>query len=111
MNSNLKTSVLTHGLRDGIEDLAGDVVYARRNEDLGRLALLCYCEIRRWARIAGEQRLAELCCSLVAQQSAGNRSEFLQRVDGVIAELDKVGQSAGLNLGLRQEISGTDSAS
>jgi hypothetical protein len=43
----------------GLEDLLGDLLYARRSGDLGRLALLSYFEVRRWARMAGHQGLAE----------------------------------------------------
>jgi hypothetical protein len=56
---------MSPNLRTGLEDLTGDMVYARRTADLGRLALLCYCEIRHWARLAGEERLAHLSCTLV----------------------------------------------
>lgn len=86
-------------LRAGLEDLTGDMVYARRNADLGRLALLCYCEVRRWARLAGEQRLAELSCALATAQPAGDRIEFLTRVDDVITELEHVCERAGIHQG------------
>ena len=33
-----------------LEDLLADLVHARRNQDLGRLALLAYCEVKSWAR-------------------------------------------------------------
>jgi hypothetical protein len=46
-------------LQLGLEDLLGDLRYARRRGDLGRLALLLYCDVRRWARLAGEEELAE----------------------------------------------------
>ncbi|MDM0108879.1 hypothetical protein QTH97_28325 [Variovorax sp. J22R24] len=101
MSQTFNDGVLSNGLRDGLEDLVGDVMHARRTNDLGRLALLCYCEIRRWARIAGEPRLAELCSCLVALQPACDRDGFLRRVDGVVAELDGVCQRAGIDAGLR----------
>ncbi|RZL95313.1 MAG: hypothetical protein EOP82_03170 [Variovorax sp.] len=90
---------LPEGMRRGLEDLTGDMVYARRNADLGRLALLCYCEIRHWARLAGEQRLAELSCALITEHPASDRKEFLSRVDDVIAELEDVCERAGINEG------------
>jgi hypothetical protein len=61
--------------------------------------LLCYCEIRHWARLAGEERLAELSCALIAEQPARDRKEFLGRVDDVISELQDVCDRAGLNEG------------
>lgn len=95
----MSTLNLPDGLRPGLEDLAGDMVYARRNADLGRLALLCYCEIRHWARLAGEQRLAELSCALVTEHPAGDRKAFLGQVDKVITELEHVCERAGVDQG------------
>jgi len=90
---------LPESMRRGLEDLVGDMVHARRNADLGRLALLCYCEVRHWARLAGEQRLAELSYVLIAQQPVSERKEFLRRVDDVIAELEDVCERAGIKEG------------
>ena len=45
-------------LRLALEDVLADLWHARRNDDLGRLALLSYCDMRRWARVA--RRLAKL---------------------------------------------------
>lgn len=86
-------------MRCGLEDLVGEMVYARRNADLGRLALLCYCEIRHWARLAGEQRLASLSSALVTENPPSDRMEFLRRVDDVITELEDVCERAGINEG------------
>jgi len=90
------STCLSEGLRLGLEDLAGEVAYARRRHDLGRLALLCYCEIRRWARSAGECRLAEISGDLIAGPPAGDRDAFLHRVDVVIAEPDHVCRRCGI---------------
>lgn len=90
---------LRESMRRGLEDLAGDMVYARRNADLGRLALLCYCDVRHWARLAGEQRLAEMSCALIVERPACDRKDFLSRVDDVIAELGNVCERAGINEG------------
>lgn len=95
----MNSTNLTESLRRGLDDLTGDIVHARRNADLGRLALLCYCEIRHWARLAGEERLAELSCALIAEQPARDRKEFLGRVDDVISELQDVCDRAGLDEG------------
>ena len=88
-------------LRRGLEDLAGEMVYARKNADLGRLAFLCYCEIRRWARLAEEDRLAELSRALITEHPAKDRKEFLSQVDDVIAELGDVCDRAGINEGAK----------
>jgi hypothetical protein len=75
-------------LQVGLEDLLGDLRYARRSGDLGRLALLSYCEVRRWARMAGYQRLAEHASELITHAPHASREEFLAEVDGLIAELE-----------------------
>ena len=55
---------ISPNLRTGLEDLTGDMVYARRTADLGRLALLCYCEIRRWATFGRERALGTIVLRL-----------------------------------------------
>jgi hypothetical protein len=74
----------------GLEDLVGDVSHARKQHDLGRLATLCYCEVRRWARLAGEQRLADRSSALITQQPPADRRSFLNQVDELIEELEAV---------------------
>lgn len=39
-------------LRLALEDVLADLRHARRSEDIGRLAFLSYCDVRRWARVA-----------------------------------------------------------
>jgi hypothetical protein len=73
----------------GLEDLLGDLRHARSRGDLGRLALLLYCEVRRWARLAGEQELAEHASELITRCPRASREEFLTQVDDLIIELDK----------------------
>jgi len=90
---------LSPSARNGLEDLTGEMVHARRHADLGRLALLCYCEIRHWARLTGEERLAALSSALVTEQPAADRSEFLSRVDDVLGELVQVCERAGIHQG------------
>jgi len=75
-------------LRDGLEDLLGDLWHARRRGDLGRLALLVYCEVRRWARQAGERDLAQRAAALMIDSPSASREEFLARVDRLVAELE-----------------------
>jgi hypothetical protein len=79
----------TTQLQLGLEDLLGDLRYARRRGDMGRLALLSYCEVRRWARIAGAQGLAERSSDLITHTPHGSREEFLAQVDGLIVELEQ----------------------
>ena len=76
-------------LQLGLEDLLGDLQCARRRADLGRLALLAYCEVRRWARMAGEHALAEHSSDLITHSPHSNREEFLAEVDELIVELEQ----------------------
>lgn len=77
-------------LRLGLDDLVGDLVHARRQGDLGRLATLCYCEVRRWARLAGETALADHSSRLFTQEPPGDRQAFLAEVDALIVEIRSV---------------------
>lgn len=76
--------------RLGLDDVPGDLQRARRRGDLGRLALLTYCEVRRWARQVGEQELAQHSLALLTDNPHATRSEFLHRVDDLIGELEGV---------------------
>jgi hypothetical protein len=75
-------------LRSGLEDLLGDLWHARRRGDLGRLALVLYCEVRRWARQAGEQALAQQASALMLDGPWASREDFLAQVDRLIGELE-----------------------
>lgn len=76
----------------GLDDVLGDLRHARRQGDLGRLALLAYCEVRRWARQAGEPDLAASSLALITDSPPPSRLEFLRRVDGLIAKLEATRQ-------------------
>ena len=56
---------------------------------MGRIALLAYCEVRRWARMAGEQELAEHSSTLITHSPHPCRADFLAEVDDLIAELER----------------------
>jgi hypothetical protein len=79
----------TQQVQLGLEDLLGDLLHARRSGDLGRLALLSYFEVRRWARLAGYQILAEHASKLMTHAPHASREAFLVEVDDIIAELEK----------------------
>jgi hypothetical protein len=81
-------------LQSGLDDLLGDLLHARRKGDLGRLALLSYCEVRRWARMAGAEAVAEHSSDLVAHGPLGDREEFLARIDALILELEQLRSEA-----------------
>lgn len=77
-------------LQLGLEDLLGDLHHARRSGDLGRLAWLAYCEVRRWARQAGNLGLAEHSSELITRCPHFSRQEFLSEMDSIIGELEQV---------------------
>lgn len=86
LQCNMNASFLS--LQNGLEDILGDLRFARRKGDLGRLALLAYCEVRRWARDAEAQGLARRSSALVNNFPHASRDEFLAAVDELIAELE-----------------------
>jgi hypothetical protein len=71
-----------------LEDLLADLRHARRSGDLGRLALLCYCEVRRWARHAWQPELAEMAASMITASPHASRKTFLEGVDALIHALE-----------------------
>jgi len=71
-----------------LEDLLADLQHARRRGDLGRMALLCYCEVRRWARKAGQAELAELSAAMITGSPHGSREAFLDDIDGLVRRLE-----------------------
>jgi hypothetical protein len=83
-------SHLTQNQRLALEDLLGDLWHARKRGDLGRLALLLHYEVRRWARMSGEQELAEHSSMLVEGYPYADRDSFLDHVDRLISELEQV---------------------
>ena len=88
LHCNMNASSLS--LQTGLEDILGDLRFARRKGDLGRLALLTYCEVRRWARQAEAKELARHSSALVNNFPHASRDDFLAAVDELIAELELV---------------------
>ena len=80
--------ISTSSLQLGLDDLLADLRHARRGNDLGRLALLAYCEVRRWARSAGEPALAQHAAEMVTASPHRSREDFLVHVDSLIHELE-----------------------
>ncbi len=70
-----------------LEDLLAELTYARRRGDLGRLALIAWCEVRRWARQAGHSGLAERSAAMFTDQPHVSREAFLEQVDRLIDDL------------------------
>ena len=80
---------LSQNLRLGLEDLLGDLQHARRSNDLGRLATICYCDVRRWARLAGKDGLAERAAEIVTGCPHASRASLLADVDSLVAEMER----------------------
>lgn len=77
--------------RNALEDMLADLRHARRKGDLGRLAFVAYCEVRRWARDAGKTAIAEHASELIVGSPFASKSQFLEQVDSLIHELEAVG--------------------
>lgn len=90
---------LSESLRVGLDDLARDVAVARMQEQVGRLALLCFCEIRPWARLAGNERLGAQAAAMIGLPIPISRRTFLNGVDALIVELEQACAYAGLDEG------------
>lgn len=86
LQCNMTTSLAS--LQYGLEDILGDFRVARSRGDLGRLALLNYCEVRRWARQAQAHDLAKCSLALMANFPYANRDDFLEAVDELMVELE-----------------------
>ena len=99
LHCNMNASLSS--LQNGLEDILGDLRFARRKGDLGRLALLAYCEVRRWARAAEVHELAQHSSALVSNFPHASRDEFLAAVDELIAELEHARCSVASPPGLR----------
>ena len=81
-------NALTPQLKLGLEDLLADLSYARRTGDLGRLALVSYYEVRRWAKMAGDPDLVEHSSVLLMGHPHNDRASFLADADRLIGELE-----------------------
>ncbi len=71
-----------------LDDLLADLYHARKRGDLGRMAFVAYCDVRRWARDEGREVLAEQAAGLVTQSPHISREVFLGQIDHLIAQLE-----------------------
>ena len=72
-----------------LEDLLADLRHARRRGDLGRLAVVAYFDVRRWARQAGELGVAEHSKVMFTSQPHASRAALLEQVDSLLLELEQ----------------------
>lgn len=96
LHCSMNDGNVTDQLRVRLEDLTAEIEHARRAMELGHLAALCYCDVRPWARRAGESKLADLSWRLSTQQPPLDRAAFLARIDRLIEELEQVCVRAGI---------------
>lgn len=75
-------------IRLGLEDLLADLHHARKHSELGRLALLAYCDVRGWARQAGEAGIADQSAKMFTENPCVNKTDFLAKVDALILALE-----------------------
>jgi hypothetical protein len=87
LHCNMTTSL---SIQLGLEDLLADLHHARRHQELGRLALLAYCEVRSWARQAGESDISEHSTQIFTQDPCVSKEDFLAKVDLLIAVLERL---------------------
>ena len=80
MNKSIATQLI-------LEDLLADLNYARKHDQLGRLALLAFCELKGWARQAGKPEIADMAMRMFSENPCRSKGEFLQSIDRLIATL------------------------
>jgi hypothetical protein len=78
---------MTNSISLGLDDLLEDLQQARWSGDLGKLALIAYCDVRCWARQAGEFGVAERSTVMFTEQPHSSREAFLDQIDQLLAEL------------------------
>lgn len=87
MTESPKSPNLQRSLQVGLDDLLSELQDARHYGELGRLALLAYCDVRSWARQAGEIGVAHHSTAIFTDHKHASKEVFLQQVDELIVEL------------------------
>ena len=85
LRGNMNQSQNIHLL---LEDLLADLHYARKHDQLGRLALLAFCDVKRWARLAGKHEVADTALQMFSAIPCISKVDFLQSIDKLIAMLE-----------------------
>ena len=85
LRGNMNQSQNIHLL---LEDLLADLHYARKHDQLGRLALLAFCDVKRWARLAGKHEVADTALRMFSAIPCISKVDFLQSIDKLIAMLE-----------------------
>jgi hypothetical protein len=74
-----------------LEDILAEVRAAQRAGDLGRLVLLSYFQLRRWARATGNQILATRASELFLNCPFRSREDLLAGLSGLVDEAERAG--------------------
>lgn len=85
LQCNMNTAL---NLQLGLDDLLADLRHSRKHGDLGRLAFIAYCEVRRWARTAGEVELEDRSSRVIIGSPHESREAFLAHIDDLILALE-----------------------
>lgn len=85
LQCNMTTSL---NIQLALEDLLADLHFARRHHQLGRLALLAYCDVKGWARMSGRPDLADISLRMFSEKPSVSKAEFLENMDRLIATLE-----------------------
>jgi hypothetical protein len=85
LQCNMTTSL---DVQLGLEDLLADLHFARKHDQLGRLALLAYCEVKSWARRAGKPDVADMALKIFSENPSSRKEDFLESIDRIIATLE-----------------------
>ena len=85
-----RTMSTSSSLQLGLDDLLAEMHHARRGGDLGRLALIAYCDVRRWARQAAEFEIARQSLAMFTDEPHASRKVFLDKVDALLHHLEQL---------------------
>lgn len=78
-------------IKQALEPVLADLRYARKHEQVGKLALLVYCDVKRWARHAGKGDVADLVMRMFSESSCKSKGDFLQDIDELLGSLEMHG--------------------
>jgi hypothetical protein len=85
LRRNMKKSL---DIQLALEDLLADLRFARKHGELGRLALLAYCDVKGWARRAGKTDVAEKALQMFSESPCLSKSQFLEGIDSLIETME-----------------------
>ena len=84
-----------------LEDLIADLRFCRRNEQVGRLAFLAFCDVKAWARTMGNVNVADKVHQMFLETPYQNKDGFLDDIDDLISTLERHSQAFSRNYALR----------